>query len=527
MWILRPSRKDRTKSADRRSTGTASLASLPGMTKDQPFSPVVAYAATLVIVALSTLGGLWVAPRWGTAPVDMLFLPAVLASAALFGRLPSLTAAILSALAYNYFFVIPLHSLRIDRPEDLMTIVLLLAVAIVTSQLAAAMRAQGRLAAANAARNATIAGVARRLLSCSTAEEIGTVAASELASLFACDAALLTADGTVLGRAPEGGPLTPSDIAAAAVAIGTGEPAGRGAPRLNPADWLFYPVHGERATTAAMGLARDDGGPAVTREQVPLLANLLDQVALALSRAALEAEMRGVDALRERDRLRGALLSSVGHDLRTPLTAIGAAAVELRATGGASQLVATIEAEAATLERYITNLLDMARIEAGGVRVKREPTDLVDAVAAALRDLRPRLGDRVPFIELAPDLPLVAADPEFLHHMLLNLLDNAVRHGGGVTGVRGMCDGTGVRLMIEDAGPGLPAPADELFTRFGRITGSDRSGGAGLGLAIVKSLGDAMSVGVTAADRDDKPGARFELFFPEIISVDADAGWSA
>ena len=520
MWISRQARKDPVKRADPHSTEDGSLASLHGMTKHQPPNVVAACAATLAMVALSTLAGLAVVPRWGATPVDMLYLPAVLASAALFGRAPSLTAAALSALAYNYFFVAPLHSFRIDRPEDLMTIAILLIVAIVTSQLAAAMRAQGRLAASSAARNATIAGVARKLLSCSTAPEIGAVASLELASLFACNAALLSADGAVLGRAPEIGPLSPSDMAAAAVAIETGGPAGRGAPRLNPADWLFYPVRGETASIAAMGLAREDGATAVAPEQLPLLTNLLDQVALALARAALEAEMRDVDAMRERDRLRGALLSSVGHDLRTPLTAISAAAAELRVTCGDAALVGTIETETGTLERYIANLLDMARIEAGGVRVKREPTDLVDAVAAAVRDLTRRLGDRPPRIELDDDLPLVAADPELLHHMLINLIDNAARHGGGAIRIQGARCGASVRLTVEDSGPGLPAPASALFARFGQIAGSDRSGGAGLGLAIVKELGDAMSVKVTAANRADAPGARFELRFPESFALD-------
>src|SRR5439155_7525718 len=138
---------------------------------------------------------------------------------------------------------------------------------------------------------------------------------------------------------------------------------------------------------AAAGLARDDGRPPVDQDKLLLLANLLDQLALALVRARAEADRREVGSLRERDRLRSALLSSVGHDLRTPLTGIIGAAAELRQQDGKdAALLATIEGEAGKLERYITNLLDMARIEAGAVKLKTEPVDLVDAVAAAIKD---------------------------------------------------------------------------------------------------------------------------------------------
>ena len=490
------------------------------MIQPRPSSTSLAYSAAFAMVAISTLIGLAVAPGWGVGSVNMLFLPSVLASAVLFGRGPAAAAAVLSTLAYNYFFVAPVHSFRIDRSEDLLTVAILLLVALATSELAARLRTQSRVAAAKAARNAIIAGVARKLLSCRTAEEIGAVAASELAALFTCNATLLAPYGAVLGRSPQSGSLNPNDLAAAETALQTGQPAGRGTPRRNPADWLFYPVRDEAATIATMGLANNDGSLPVRPEEVPLLMNVLDQAALALARTAVEAELRDVEALRERDRLRGALLSSVGHDLRTPLTAITAAAAELHATNADPSLAAVIQTEAGTLERYISNLLDMARIEGDGVRVRREPTDLIDAVDAALRDLKRQSGANSPTVMFDDDLPLVVADPELLHHMLINLIDNATRHGGGATRIDGRRENDGVKLMVTDSGPGLPVPAEALFNRFGRITGSDRSGGAGLGLAIVKAFGDSMGVEVTAANREDGEGARFALLFSEVLAVE-------
>lgn len=514
--------------------GRGPAAHLVNMASDPVFSPqsgdpsfpllVRNYAEVLFMVAASTLVGMLMVPRWGNGAVDLLYLPPVLAAASFYGLRPALLAAVASVLAYNFFFTVPIHSFRVDRPSDLVTVAILLLVAVVTSQLAARMRRQASIAAANASRNSTIAGLARRLLSCSTEREIGEVACSVLNSLFGCNAVLVASRGEgveVLAREPAGSPLTPSDILAATLTLETGEPAGRGAPRLDPAEWLFHPVRSERQAHAAMGLARDDGRTAVPESGLPLLGNLLDQTALALERSALEQEVRGVEALRERDRLRGALLSSVGHDLRTPLTAIIGAAAELRRAPGDEELVGSIETEGAKLERYISNLLDMARIEAGAIGLKDEPVDLVDSVSAALRDLRQALAGRQVEVELPPDLPLVRADPHLLHHCLINLVDNAASHSGPGERVRiaGEHGPEGVALSVLDEGPGLPRPDGEMFDTFVRISGSDRKGGAGLGLAIVKSFAEAMGVGVLARNREEGRGAAFTLLFPPALAM--------
>jgi len=181
---------------------------------------VRAYAGTLAMVATSTLLGLWIAPRWGTAPVDMIYLPAVVGAAALWGLGPGLVAGVTSALAYNFFFTEPVHTLRIDRVADVVTVTVLLVVALVTGRLAAGIRKQARIADAHATRNAVIAGFARRLLSCSSEEEIGRVTCEELRRLFDCNAAIVSGVPTpeVVAMAPDGNRLTPSDIAAAVLA---------------------------------------------------------------------------------------------------------------------------------------------------------------------------------------------------------------------------------------------------------------------------------------------------------------------
>ena len=371
---------------------------------------VRAYAGSLALVAVSTLIGLWIAPRWGTAPVDMIYLPAVLAAAAIWGLGPGLLAGVTSALAYNFFFTAPVHTLRIDRVADVVTVSVLLIVALVTGRLAAGIRKQARIADAHATRNAVIAGFARRLLSCSTEQETARVTCEELRRLFDCNAVVVSGLPTpdVIAMVPDGNRLTPSDIAAAVLAIESSSAAGRGTGRVQPAEWVFHPVRSGTATLAAAGLARDDGSLAAGPDNLQLLSSLLDQVALAIERARLEAEARDFAATRERDRLRATLLSSIGQDLRPRLTAIGTAVRQLRRSGaGDRQLVSSIGSEASQLDRYLANLVELDEgggdqpIEAGGVtidlfhrRVEKEgqPVRLAPKEYAVLAELAKHQG---------------------------------------------------------------------------------------------------------------------------------------
>jgi two-component system sensor histidine kinase KdpD len=180
----------------------------------------------------------------------------------------------------------------------------------------------------------------------------------------------------VIAAVPEGNRLAPSDIAAAALVLESGEPAGRGTSRLQPAEWVFHAVKSSGRTIAAAGLARDDGMPPVDEERLLLLGNLLDQLALALERARLERETQEFAATRDRDKLRTSLLSSIGQDLRPRLTAIDNAVRELRRTAnGDQQLLSAIGSEAVRLDRYIANLVelgpegDQPPVESGGVRI--------------------------------------------------------------------------------------------------------------------------------------------------------------
>ena len=336
------------------------------------------YAEALLMVAASTLVGLAMAPRWGNSSVDLLYLPAVLVAGVTAGLGPALVAALASALAYNFFFTAPHLTFRIDNPNDIVTVIVLFAVAAVTSQLAASVRRQARIAEAHAARNATIAGLARRLLSCTTEEDIAEVSTRELAQVFGTNAVLLagTPEPRMVASAPAETRLTPGDIAVAALVIDQGEPAGRGVGRAVPTEWQFHPIRSGSAVIAVMGLARDDGGPPLRPEQIPLLGNLLDQVALALERGRLEAEAREFARTREHDRVRSTLLSTIGQDIAPSLKAISNGVRELKRTGSADkEVVSGIGSEAAKLDRYLTSLLalgpdsDQRPIEMEGVSI--------------------------------------------------------------------------------------------------------------------------------------------------------------
>jgi two-component system sensor histidine kinase KdpD len=350
------------------------------------------YAETLAMVAASTLAGMLIAPRWGNSAVDLLYLPAVLAAAGFYGLAPGVLAATASALAFNYYFTEPFRTFHVNSPEDVATVVFLFLVALVTSQLAARMRASAQAAKASAARNATIAGLARRLLSTSDEQQIGDVACRELGRLFDCNAVLMTGqpEPVVAAARPSQLVLTPADIAAAAWAMESGRPVGRGADAAATTEWVFYPVRSSSTVLAAIGLARDDGTRPVPSSQLELLDNLVDQVALALERARLDADAREFAAVRERDRTRSALLSTIGQDIGPHLSAMATAVAGLLRSGdGDKGLLGTINSEAGQLQRYLANLLDL------GPEADDKPIDLGEVTIDLFHRIVRRHGEPV------------------------------------------------------------------------------------------------------------------------------------
>ena len=484
----------------------------------------VGYALSALMVALVTAIGASIYALGNITNIGLLFLIPVMAAATAYGLRTGIFTGLLSSLAYNFFFIPPLYTFTIRDPENIITILVLIGVAVVTSQLAARVRGQADLAQRSAGQNAALAGFARLLTGVASKAEAGQILCAESARLLDANAILLERGSgglETLAAYPPEARLGPVDEAAAQWALDHGQPAGRGSDTLTASDWLFRPLLSGGNVIGAFGLGNPRGGDAIRPDQIPLLTSLLDQAALALERIALEGEMATITQLKERDRLRAALLSSVSHDLRTPLTTILGSLAELKRLAPPDEkLIATVQTEAERLNRFVANLLDMARIEAGALRISLEPVDLAEASATAVHDLRKALEGHPIHLDVSPELPLIRLDPQLFHHCLINLLENAGKYadeGSSVT-ISARRQSDGIALSVIDRGPGLPpGGADRVFETFTRLEGSDRKGGTGLGLAIVKGFAEAMGVAVSATTRDEPRGACFTLHMPESL----------
>lgn len=482
-----------------------------------------AWTTAMVVGVTAIASGLFHVLDLGN--VALLYLLPVMAAATLFGLRTGLFAGLTSSLAYNFFFLPPTGTLTVNNPENIISILVLLGVAVATSQLTARVRAQADMASSSARTNAALAGFLRRLTGIGDPVELTRAICEDIARLFDLRVVLLVPNGGGLSLQAASHPrcdLETMELAAAQWAFETSAPAGKGSGTLASSDWYFQPLRAGDRTQGVLGLAKEDGGDPLRADQLPLLTSLVDQAALVMERFRFEEEMRDVESVRTRDRLRQALLSSVSHDLRTPLTAVIAAADQLD-HGATPELIGTIKAESARLNRFVSNLLDMARVEAGALKLNIEAIDLSDAVTSAAHDARRALEGHPVRLDVPPDLPLVRADPQLLHHCLLNLLDNAGRYGdpGTEIVIEGRHLFGHIRLAVLDKGPGLPPGREaEVFETFRRFEGSDRAvGGTGLGLAIVKAFAEAMGMSVEAANRDDGSGASFALIFPSPLIV--------
>jgi len=485
-----------------------------------------AYGVAAALVVATTLIGYAVQPLIGFGGMDLVFLLPVILASYRFGLRPGLAAGLMAAMAYNFFFLPPLYTFSIADPRSMLTLFVLMGIAAFTAHLAGRLKVRAAIGARSAQENAAVAAFGQALARVSDWKSTSEVVCGELARQFDVQVILLNHDARsglhIVAALPPQNALNPVDQAAAEWCWSRGETAGSGTATLNAAEWQFHPLRTALGMLAVVGLSRGDARDPVSAERAVLLQTLLGQAALAHERLSLEASVREVGLLKERDRLRAALLSSIGHDLRTPLTAIAGAIDTLTADHPDSAESDLARAEVARLKRFLDNLLDMVRIDGGAILLSPEPIDLTDAVGSAVHDLKPLLHDRHIDLQVPANLPFVRADPKLLHHILINLLANAAVHGGdgGRIAIIGQRTPDAVDLSIRDEGPGLPFDmGDKVFETFRQGTGSDRRGGSGLGLAIVKGFADAMGIGVSARNHE-AGGAVFSLSFHEIVTGD-------
>lgn len=318
--------------------------------------------------------------------------------------------------------------------------------------------------------------------------------------------------------------LADADIAAAQWAWENNRVAGRASETLPGAKRLFLPMRTGRGAVGVVGIDSDKQGPLLSPDERRLLDALIDQSALAIERVHLVEDMERVRRTAETDHLRSALLTSISHDLKTPLAAVFGAAGTLRDLSNAlsetqkAELLATIIEESDRLNRFIANLLDMTRLESGAVVPNTALHDIGEIIGSALERAGKILSNHRVEVSLAADLPMLDVDAVLFEQALFNLLDNAAKYSdhGTLIHIRGWQDATSVSLQIIDEGEGIPASdLVHIFEKFFRVQKSDHvRAGTGLGLAIARGFVEAMGGTVTAANRTDRAGAVLTVNLP-------------
>ncbi len=482
-------------------------------------------------VALATAVGEGLQAVGGNSSVTMGFLTAILAVASTAGLLPSVAAVIASVLAYNFFFLPPLYTFTIADPRNIVALFFFGLAALVASQLASRLREQTLAARTRARTTEELYGFSRKIAAVASLDDLLWASAYQVASMLRLSVVVLLPEGEGLavraGYPPED-VLEEADLAAATLCLRNNKPTGNGSDTLPGARRLFIPLATARGPVGVLGLDAGFETPAERQLLGPgqrrLLDALADQIAVAIERISLAEDVIQAQRHAETERLRSALLTSVSHDLRTPLAAILGAATGLEAYGASlphaerADLLRTIREEAERLGQFVANLLDMTRLEAGAVAARREPVDLGEAVGSALRRAGRMLAGHRVLTDLPPNLKLLDLDPVLFEQVLVNLLDNAAKYTpeGTTIALGARAAGEMVEVTVEDEGPGIPADImPRIFEKFVRAEGADRRrAGTGLGLAICHGFLTAMGATIRAANRTDRSGAMFTLALP-------------
>jgi two-component system sensor histidine kinase KdpD len=478
-----------------------------------------ALVATLIAWPIDTYG--IVSPN----SLVVIYMVAVLLVGARYGLWPALATSVLCFLSYNWFYTPPRFSFTVHRPEDVAGIVLFLAGAIVTGTLAGRLRARVATMRANQRRTEMLYDFSKRIAAKSDLDDVLYAGAHHIAATLDCRSLILMPDASGQLEQVQGYPaieeeLDPRAAAAARWAFDKNGPAGAGTPTLPTSEWMFVPL----ATTAPLGVVglqfkdpRRGADPELRR----LLKAVEDQVAVAIERTRLAADVQNLKVEAEGEKLRTALLNSLSHDLRTPLVSVIGAFSGLTDDMPVAQRRALIDAgldEARRLDRYVQNLLDMTRIEYGALKPKLGPVDLREIIGVARIDLARQLEGHAVRVDLPADLPRLNADPVLIGQAIANVLENAAKYAPPATTitVSGRRAGGMVTVAVTDEGPGIAtAERDKIFDLFYRVTEGDRRpSGTGLGLAIVRGFVEAHGGRVRALAGPGNRGTTIEMDLP-------------
>ncbi len=496
-------------------------------------------AVSVPALVVATLSVRFLEEYVGVPNASAGYLAAVVVTALVAGTSGAIVAAVASALLYDFVFVTPQFTLTVADPGEWWNLVFLLFIGVVVGQLVAIQRSRTAIATAREREALGLFQVSRELATRESTPAVLPKIAEILRREAAMDEVSITlgpddgrervaaTTGTdprpavpalhyVLQRTPGDTPARWSRVHQSGQARGgPGQSKGRQAYRIR--------IEAGSTRSGSIWAFRDRAHGEPDRAATRLLSSAADQIGQALTQDRLAAESQAAEIVRQSDALKSALLQSVSHDLRTPLATIRAAAGTLRPGSGLrpedqQESADAIDREVEYLDRLVTNLLDLSRIEAGALRAERDVYELADLVGQTLDRLRPRLGDRP--VELLLSAPPVEVDPVFLDEAVTNGIENAIKYTPPGTAIRITAQEISaerrVRLTLEDAGPGVPADAmPKIFDKFYRvpgIAGGSRSG-TGVGLAVVRGLVEAMG-GEVSARRSELGGLAIDIDLP-------------
>ena len=491
-------------------------------------SNLSAYLYAVVGVAAATAVAWVMFPYFGAANLIMMYLIGVIVVAIRLGRGPSVLASVLSVATFDFFFVPPYFSFAVSDIQYLLTFAVMLAVALVISNLAVRIREQAALARYRERRTAVLYALSRDLATHRGVAMLAQVAGKHLREVFDGQVALFLADAEKRVRLQRGEQLffelDPKEAGVAQWVFDHNERAGIGTDTLPGASALYLPLAGSAGPIGVVAVRPNDSGLLLEPEQLHLLESLVNQVALAIERARLADEAQQAHVRVETERMRNAILSSVSHDLRTPLATITGAASSLLDEQSPLNAAARLELsraiyrEADRLDRLLKNLLDMMRIEAGAVHLNKEWHPLEEIVGAALSRLEERLRHHTVKTKFPPDLSMVRIDGVLLEQVLVNLLENAAKYApaGSAIEISASAGDREVVVEVADRGQGIPAGEQtRIFDKFYRAKPA-REGGVGLGLTICRGIIEAHGGRIWAENRSGGGAVfRFSIPLPE------------
>jgi two-component system sensor histidine kinase KdpD len=486
--------------------------------------PRLRYLVSLGMVALGTLLGVLFRGNFEPANLVMIYLAIVVASAVYLGRGPSLLAAITGVLAFDYFLVPPYLTFAVTDTQYFLTFIGLLTVSLIVSALTGRVREQAEAAIQREARATALYNLGRDLTSVTDLERICQIIISHLNEAFGRDVAVFLPETDQLRAVASTPGYQPdeNELAVAKWVYQHDQQAGRGTDTLPAASVRCLPLRTGGGLVGVLGIRPADSGMPLTPEQRQTTEAFADQAALAIERASLAKRVQQADLLKAADKLQTALLNSISHDLRTPLVSItGALSALAQETSGFDRaarqsLIQTAHEEAERLNRLVGNLLDMTRLEAGALKVKREACDTEDLIGTAIGQMEDRLAGRNVKVNVATQTPMVSVDFVLMVHVLNNLLDNALKYSpiDSPLDVEARQQGREVWISVLDQGLGIPSEdLEKVFDKFYRVQRPENVTGTGLGLAICKGIVEVHGGRIWAEQQDGK-GTRITIALP-------------